>query len=389
MKLVESGGLSASPKRTTASAPASPLSKSHSSSTYKKYSPSSSNNNSGSANAAEYRVEEKRAATNRAKDYAASQRPQSRPVAKPVETSSNAAEYRVEEKRAAANRAKDYAASQRPQSRPVAKPVETSSNAVEYRSQEKYNANYRPDLNPTPGSSADMRLANERSLVKYDQNHAKIEKNSQEIISAKSKIDANAKQKEEKDSKTIENADEVFKGLKQSHEGQHRKSRIDIAREKLGLHNSQHRYEGHHRGSKMEIAKEKLENQGRHRESPSLLTRALDKDTKLQKVIRGGSKVLGPIALGIDGYDLYRTYKEDGFGKEFRKEAAGVAGSWIGASAGALLGRTAGMAGGAAGGPAGIVVGGIGGGIVGGIGGSYAGESLGENIELKIEDLFS
>jgi hypothetical protein len=75
-----------------------------------------------------------------------------------------------------------------------------SANAAEHRAQEKLEANTRPDLKPTPGSSADFRLAEERSLANYDKNREKIEaavrKNIREIRAehrAQEKLEANTR----------------------------------------------------------------------------------------------------------------------------------------------------------------------------------------------------
>jgi hypothetical protein len=167
MLLADGGGLTSRPKRATVLAPVSPLKKPSDSITGKKYSSSSS---SGSANAAEYRAEKQRAAAKRASDYAASQRPQSRPASKPSGESLRVAEHRTE---AAARRASDYAASQRPQSRPASKPFEGSVRAAEHRADEKraaaqrasdYAASQRPQSRPASKPSGEsLRVAEHRT----------------------------------------------------------------------------------------------------------------------------------------------------------------------------------------------------------------------------------
>ncbi|MBA3922565.1 MAG: hypothetical protein H0X31_13055 [Nostocaceae cyanobacterium] len=100
-------------------------------------------------------------------------------------------------------------------------------------------------------------------------------------------------------------------------------------------------------------------------------------NSHVQGLARGASKVLAPVAAGLDTLRLINAYQKDGLGQEFRKEAGSVAGSWGGAAAGA--------AGGAAIGSVVPVVGTAAGAIVGGIIGGVAGSEFGDDIEQGAE----
>jgi hypothetical protein len=93
-------------------------------------------------------------------------------------------------------------------------------------------------------------------------------------------------------------------------------------------------------------------------------------------------KVMLPVAVAADGYELFNAYQQDGdhLGMHTGEAAAGIAGSWGGAIAGAEIGATIGSV--VPG--AGTVVGGLVGGIVGGI----AGDSVGRHIFDDIASLF-
>jgi hypothetical protein len=100
-------------------------------------------------------------------------------------------------------------------------------------------------------------------------------------------------------------------------------------------------------------------------------------NSHVRGVARGASKVLAPVAVGLDAWQLKNAYQKDGFGSEFRKEAGRVAGGWGGAAAGA--------AGGAAIGSVVPVVGTAAGAIVGGVIGGVAGSEFGDDIEQGAE----
>ena len=100
-------------------------------------------------------------------------------------------------------------------------------------------------------------------------------------------------------------------------------------------------------------------------------------NSHVQGLARGASKVLAPVAVGLDAWQLGSAYKKDGFGQEFRKTAGSVAGGWGGAAAGA--------AGGAAIGSVVPVVGTAAGAIVGGVIGGVAGSEFGDDIEQGAE----
>jgi hypothetical protein len=110
----------------------------------------------------------------------------------------------------------------------------------------------------------------------------------------------------------------------------------------------------------------------------SRVARALE-NTHFQGATRGVSKVLVPVAIGLDAWNLKNSYQKDGFGKEFRKTAGSVAGGWGGAAAGAELGAAVGSV--VPG--VGTAVGALAGGVIGGI----AGSELGDNIEQGAEKL--
>ncbi len=100
-------------------------------------------------------------------------------------------------------------------------------------------------------------------------------------------------------------------------------------------------------------------------------------NSHVQGVARGASKVLAPVAIGLDAWQLGSAYKKDGFGQEFRKTAGSVAGGWGGAAAGAAAG--------AAFGSVVPVVGTTAGAIVGGVIGGVAGSEFGDDIEQGAE----
>jgi hypothetical protein len=93
-------------------------------------------------------------------------------------------------------------------------------------------------------------------------------------------------------------------------------------------------------------------------------------------------KVMLPVAIAADGYELFNAYQQDGshLGMHTGEAAAGIAGSWGGAIAGAEAGATIGSIVG----PGGTVVGGVVGGIVGGI----VGDSTARHIFDDIASLF-
>jgi uncharacterized protein (DUF697 family) len=104
-----------------------------------------------------------------------------------------------------------------------------------------------------------------------------------------------------------------------------------------------------------------------------------------RRVVRGASRAATPVAAVVDASHLIRTYQKDGFGSEFRSQAAGVAGGWAGAAAGAQLGATVGSF---------IPIPGVGtaagalvGGGIGYLVGSSAASKLEEGIEDKVEDI--
>ena len=90
------------------------------------------------------------------------------------------------------------------------------------------------------------------------------------------------------------------------------------------------------------------------------------------KGVKGAEKLLAPLAIGLDGYDLYSSYQADkGAGNknydETKKATGRVAGGWGGALGGAALGM-------AVGGPIGALICGVGGGLLG----SDLGEWIGD-----------
>jgi hypothetical protein len=94
-----------------------------------------------------------------------------------------------------------------------------------------------------------------------------------------------------------------------------------------------------------------------------------DGGTLLRRVLRGGSKALGPLGAAVDLYYLGDAIAEDGgtFGENTKTTVGGIAGGWGGAAAGAAIGS--------------LIFPGVGtvvGGIIGGVGGGLLGESLGE-----------
>lgn len=93
---------------------------------------------------------------------------------------------------------------------------------------------------------------------------------------------------------------------------------------------------------------------------------------KLGKAAEVGGKVLLPVAIAADAYQLYGAFKEDGdhIGAHTVRAGAEVAGGWGGAVAGA----EAGAALGSLAGPAGTLIGGVAGGVIGGMAGSKAGD---------------
>ena len=101
--------------------------------------------------------------------------------------------------------------------------------------------------------------------------------------------------------------------------------------------------------------------------------------SRFSRVARGTSKVLGPAAAVLDGYNIYSAVKEDGgFGPRARTAVGEAAGGWAGAAGGGITGAKAGaMVGAVVGGPAGAAVGAVVGGTVGAIGGAIAGSSVG------------
>jgi hypothetical protein len=58
----------------------------------------------------------------------------------------------------------------------------SSTTAAEYRIKKNFEANYRPDLKPTPGSAAHFCLEEERSKIRYQQNKTKIDAEVQQIV---------------------------------------------------------------------------------------------------------------------------------------------------------------------------------------------------------------
>lgn len=102
--------------------------------------------------------------------------------------------------------------------------------------------------------------------------------------------------------------------------------------------------------------------------SVSRVAKAVE-NSHVQRVAKGASKVLAPVAVGLDAWQLKNAYQKDGFGKEFRKTAGSVAGSWGGAAAGAAIGSFAG--------PPGMIVGGI----IGGVAGSEFGDDIEQGAE--------
>jgi hypothetical protein len=93
-------------------------------------------------------------------------------------------------------------------------------------------------------------------------------------------------------------------------------------------------------------------------------------------------KVAAPVAVAADGYNLYRSFRQDGdtIGKHTLETGGSVAGGWAGAVAGSEMGAEGGaVVGGFFGGVGavpGAIVGGLVGGAVGGIAGSQAGTDM-------------
>ena len=101
-------------------------------------------------------------------------------------------------------------------------------------------------------------------------------------------------------------------------------------------------------------------------------------------------KVMLPVAVAADGYELFNAYQQDGghIGMHTGEAAAGIAGSWGGAIAGAEVGAEIGATIGSVVPGAGTAVGGVVGGIVGGIVGGVAGDSVGRHLFDDIASLF-
>ena len=98
--------------------------------------------------------------------------------------------------------------------------------------------------------------------------------------------------------------------------------------------------------------------------------------------LRGASRIAGPAAAVMDGYNIYSTASEHGtFSTETAAVVTETAGAWAGAATGGVGSAKGGVVVGAmVGGPAGAAVGAVVGGVVGAVGGAIAGSSLGKTI---------
>lgn len=98
--------------------------------------------------------------------------------------------------------------------------------------------------------------------------------------------------------------------------------------------------------------------------------------------LRGASRIAGPAAAVMDGYNIYSTAREHGtFSTETAAVVTETTGAWAGATAGGIGGAKAGaVVGTFIGGPAGTAVGAVVGGVVGAVGGAIAGSSVGRAI---------
>ncbi|MFK7996084.1 MAG: hypothetical protein AB8B87_18240 [Granulosicoccus sp.] len=98
--------------------------------------------------------------------------------------------------------------------------------------------------------------------------------------------------------------------------------------------------------------------------------------------LRGASRLAGPAAAVMDGYNIVSTAREHGVvSTETAAVVTETAGAWAGAAGGGLAGAKGGaVAGAMVGGPAGAAVGAVVGGVVGAVGGAIAGSSLGKTI---------
>lgn len=98
--------------------------------------------------------------------------------------------------------------------------------------------------------------------------------------------------------------------------------------------------------------------------------------------LRGASRLAGPAAAAMDGYNILSTAQQHGaFSKQTAAVVTETSGAWAGAAGGGFAGAKGGAVVGAMiGGPAGAAVGAVAGGIVGAVGGAIAGSTAGKAI---------
>lgn len=104
--------------------------------------------------------------------------------------------------------------------------------------------------------------------------------------------------------------------------------------------------------------------------------------SRFSRAARGAGRVLGPVTMAMDGYNIYSGVRADGgFGPQAKAAVGEAAGGWAGAASGGFVGAKSGaVIGAVVGGPAGAAVGAVVGGAVGAIGGAIGGSALGRTI---------